>query len=106
MATKEERLLAMIMYLISFFTVLLGPLVIWFIKKDESEFINYHGREYINFLISVTVYSIVSALLIFVLIGLILLPLIGLVAFILTIVAAIRAFEGEYYKFPFIFRIL
>ena len=32
------------------FTVFIGPLIIWFIKKDDSAFIDYHGREYFNFL--------------------------------------------------------
>lgn len=103
---KDDRLLAMLIYLISFFTAFIGPLVIWLLKKDESDFIDHHGREYFNFLISATVYSIISAILIIVVIGVFMLIAIGIGVFVLTIIAAIKAYDGEYYRFPFIFRIL
>jgi len=104
--TSDERLFAALIYVLSFFTVFLGPLVIWIIKKDQSSFVDYHGREYFNFLISYTIYGLVAGLLTFVLIGFLLLPIVGIAAFIFTIIAAIKAFEGKEYRFPFIFRIL
>jgi uncharacterized protein len=106
MVEQEERTLAMLIYLISFFTAFIGPLVIWLLKKDESEFIDHHGREYFNFLISFTIYCIISTILIILVIGIFMLIALGIAAFILTIIAAIRAYEGEHYRFPFIFRIL
>lgn len=106
MVEKDERTLAMLIYVISFFTAFIGPLVIWLLKKDESDFINHHGREYFNFLISYTVYSIISAILIIVVIGAFMLAIVGIAGLILTIVAAIKAYEGDYYRFPMIFRIL
>ncbi|OIJ13583.1 hypothetical protein BKP37_09870 [Anaerobacillus alkalilacustris] len=106
MVEKDERTLAMLIYLISFFTAFIGPLLIWLLKKDESQFIDHHGREYFNFLISFTVYSIISAILIIIVIGAFLLAIVAIGAFILTIVAAIKAYEGDYYRFPFIFRVL
>ena len=62
MPTKDEKLLAVLLYVLSFPTPLLGPLVIWLIKKD-SPFIDYHGREYFNFLISYTIYGIIAGIL-------------------------------------------
>lgn len=106
MPDKDERVMAMLIYVISFFTAFIGPLIIWLLKKDESLFIDHHGREYLNFLISITVYTIAASILVIVVIGIILLPILGIAAFVLTIVAAIRAYEGEYYRFPFIFRLL
>ncbi|MDG5788370.1 DUF4870 domain-containing protein [Evansella sp. AB-P1] len=106
MAEKDERLLAMLIYLISFFTAFIGPLVIWLVKKDDSKFIDHHGKEYFNFLISVFVYTIVSIILIVVLVGILFVIVVGIGSFIFTIIAAIKAYEGEYYRFPFIFRIL
>lgn len=104
--TSDERLFAALIYVLSFFTVFLGPLVIWIVKKDQSSFVDYHGREYFNFLISYTVYALVAGLLTFVLIGFLLLPIVGVAGFIFTIIAAIKAFEGEEYRFPFVFKIL
>jgi len=106
MPSNDERLLAAAIYVSSFFTVFIGPLVIWLIKKDESSFIDYHGREYFNFLISYGVYFIVSGILVIILIGALLLWALGILAFIFTIIAAVKAFEGKEYRFPFIFRVI
>lgn len=103
---RDERTLAMLIYLISFFTAFIGPLVIWLIKKDESDFIDHHGREYLNFLISFTVYTIISAILMLIVIGIFMLITVAIAGFILTIIAAVKSLDGEYYRFPFIFRIL
>ncbi len=100
MPNKDERLIAALIYIISFFTAFIGPLVIWLIKKDDSSFIDFHGKEYLNFLISYIIYGAVSSLLMLVLIGFILAPLVGVLALIFTIIAAIRAYEGVEYKIP------
>nr|WP_227521991.1 DUF4870 domain-containing protein [Bacillus solitudinis] len=106
MEQKDERMFAMLIYLLSFFTAIIGPLIIWLLKKDESELVDFHGKEYINFFISYSVYSIISGILVIILIGFILLPIIGIAALVFTILAAIKAYEGEHYKIPFIFRVL
>ncbi|RIW35125.1 DUF4870 domain-containing protein [Bacillus salacetis] len=105
-STKDERLLAAFIYIISFFTVFIGPLIIWLIKKDDSEYIDFHGKEYMNFLISYFVYGLISSLLMLVLVGFILAPIVGLLAFIFTILGAIKAYEGERYRIPTVFRII
>ncbi|MFC4321202.1 DUF4870 domain-containing protein [Litchfieldia salsa] len=106
MPSNEERLMAAAIYLISFFTVFIGPLVIWLIKKDDSSFIDYHGREYFNFFISYIIYSIISGILVFVIVGFLLLPIVGVMGVVFTIVGAIKAYEGQTYRIPLIFRIL
>lgn len=106
MPSNEEKLLAAAIYVISFFTAFIGPLVIWLIKKDDSSFVDYHGREYLNFFISYTVYSIVSGILIILIVGVFLLWVVGIAAVVFTIIAAIKAYEGTEYRFPFIFRLL
>lgn len=106
MISQEDKMLAMLIYLISFFTAVIGPLIIWLLKKDESDFIDYHGRQYLNLFISYTIYTMISAILIFLLIGLALLPIVATAGFIFTIVAAVKAYSGEYYRIPLIIRIL
>ena len=56
MANNDDRLLACLIYVTSFFTAIIGPLLIWIIKKEESELINFHGKQYFNFFISYTIY--------------------------------------------------
>jgi len=106
MPTKDERLMAALIYILSFFTAFIGPLIIWLIKKDESEFVDFHGKEYFNFLISYAVYGLVSTILMVVLIGFVLAPVVGVLALIFTILGAIRAYEGEHYRIPMVFRLL
>ncbi|MGM0839714.1 MAG: DUF4870 domain-containing protein [Bacillota bacterium] len=106
MPTKDERMMAALIYILSFFTAFIGPLIIWLIKKDESEFVDYHGKEYFNFLISYAVYGLVSTILMVVLIGFVLAPVVGILALIFTILGAIRAYEGEHYRIPTVFRLL
>ncbi|UOQ86430.1 DUF4870 domain-containing protein [Gracilibacillus salinarum] len=106
MSSNDERLFAMLIYLLSFFTAVLGPLIIWLVKRDESDFIDYHGKEYFNFFISFSIYGIISGLLVFVVIGVALLPLIGIAAFVLTIIALIKAYNGEKYAIPLVIRFI
>jgi uncharacterized Tic20 family protein len=106
MPKNEERILGAAIYVISFFAPVLGPLVIWIIKREESSFIDYHGKEYFNFMISYFVYTVISGILTLILIGFIGLWLIGILIVVFTIVAAIKAYEGTEYRIPWIFRII
>ncbi|MDO6598158.1 DUF4870 domain-containing protein [Oceanihabitans sp. 2_MG-2023] len=41
----------------------LGPIILWVANKDKSEFVDAHGKQAINFQISILLYSIVIGLL-------------------------------------------
>lgn len=103
--SNDEKLFAMLIYVSSFFTVFIGPLIIWLIKSD-SEFVKYHGKEYFNFLISYTIYGIVSSLLMFIIIGFITTPILGIMGFIFTIMAAIKSYDGQEYRIPLVIRFI
>lgn len=103
--TQEEKTLAMLIFLLSFVTTIVAPLIIWLTKYKESQYIDHYGREYFNMVISYFIYSLVSGLSIFLLIGIILFPAVVVMGFVFTIIAAIKAYEGEYYRIPFIIRI-
>jgi len=102
MVSEKERMFAAAIYVISFFTVLIGPIIIWLIKKDDSEYIDYHGKQYLNFLISFFIYNMISIVLVLVLVGILLLFILNIIAFILIIIAAVKAYDGERYKIPFV----
>lgn len=106
MENMNERIFATAIYIVSFFSAFLGPLLIWLLKKDDSLFIDFHGREYLNFFISYSIYLCISGLLVFLLIGFLLLPLVGLLMTIFTIIGAIKAFDGQAYQIPFVIRFL
>ena len=85
---------------------LLGPLVIWLMKKETMPFVDQQGKEALNFQITVTIAMMVSAILIIVVIGFVLMFIIGLAALILTIMAGIKANEGVAYRYPFTLRLI
>lgn len=98
--SSDDRVIAMLIYVTSFFTAIIGPLIIWLVKKDYSPFVNKHGKEYFNFVISYAIYSVIGFITIALLIGFVILPLVGLLGFIFTIVGAVKAFNGEVYRIP------
>ena len=104
--SSDERVMAMLIYLTSFATTIIGPLIIWLLKKNESQFIDFHGKEYFNFIISYAIYSIVAGFLMIILVGFLLLPIVGILAFIFTIIAAVKAFNGEKYVIPLTIRFI
>ena len=83
-----------------------GPLVVWMLKKDEHPFIDDQGKESVNFQISMAIYMLVSALLICVVIGIVLLPVLWIANVIFVIVAAVRASSGEAYRYPLTIRLI
>ena len=85
---------------------MIGPLVMWLIKKDEDAYADFHGREAINFNLSFLIYAVASTVLILVLVGALLLPAVLLAWFVLVIVGTVKASNGEYYRYPLTIRFL
>lgn len=89
----------------------LGPLVIWLVRRDTDPYAAIHAREALNFqltmLIALTVGAIVTVVTAIILVGFLLIPVLiaAVVAwFVLVIVAAIKAANGEHYRYPFTIR--
>ena len=90
----------------------IGPLVIWLIKKDTMPFVNDQGKEALNFNITVCIALLALVLLSIVTLGvglLIAVPLgiiIGIGWLVLTIIASIKANEGQAYRYPVAIRLI
>lgn len=82
----------------------LGPLVVWLLKRQEHPFIALHAREALNFNLSVLIYALVAFLLSFLLVGIPILVAIGIAWIVLTVVAAVKAQNGEEYRYPLTIR--
>jgi uncharacterized Tic20 family protein len=80
---------------------IIGPLIIYSMKKDEYPFVADQGRESLNFQISVMVYLLMAFLLLLLVFGILFIIVIPILSFILTVIAAVRANDGEYYRYPF-----
>lgn len=89
---------------------LAGPiatLIMWRIKAKESSFLDDHGREAMNFQISLVLYSIVGAMLTPVLgLGLVVLFGVWVLRLVGCIRGAIAANRGEYYRYPMCIRFI
>ena len=85
----------------------LGPLVVWLVKKDQSVFVADQAKEALNFQIAVTIALLVSVgIAIVTCIGAILLPIVGIGSLVFSIVAAVEANKGVYYRYPYSIRLI
>lgn len=108
----EVRQWAMFCHLSAFlgfwfpFGNLIGPLVLWQLKREKDPFIDAQGKEALNFQLTVAIASAVCFLLMFVLVGFVLLGLLALGALVLTIIGGVKAGEGQAYRYPFTWRLV
>ena len=85
---------------------ILGPLVIWLIKKNEIPAVDRHGKESLNFQISMVIYGIVAGLLAFIVIGIPILIGLGIADLVLVIIASIKVNNGEEFEYPITIRFI
>lgn len=109
---KDERTWGMLCHLVVFtgyiipLAWIIGPLVVWMIKRDEMPFVDDQGKESLNFQITIMLAMIASGLLMFILIGFVLIFVVVIFQFIVVIIASIKANEGVYYRYPLCIRFI
>ena len=112
MDEKMEKQWGMLVHLVALSGIIIplgnviGPLIIWLIKKEESEFVDDQGKEALNFNISVVIYALVSGILTVIVIGFLLMVAVGIFALIFIILASVKASNGEKYRYPLTIRII
>jgi len=77
----------------------IAPVVMWVVNKDNPE-VDKHGKNILNFMISMIIYAIASAILILLIIGIPMLIAIAVIEIVFIIIAAVKAANGEYWKYP------
>ena len=85
---------------------IIGPLVFWLIKKNEFPTVAAHGKESLNFQISMLIYAIVSGILCIVFIGFLLLAAVGITSLVCVIIASVKASNGVPFRYPLTIRFL
>jgi uncharacterized Tic20 family protein len=85
---------------------ILGPLIVWLAKRGDSPEIDAHGKESLNFQISMLIYSLIAGVLCLVLIGFVLLGILHILNLVLVIIASIQAGEGKLYRYPISIRLI
>lgn len=112
MDSKQVNNWAMLCHLLALaglvipFGNVVGPLIIWLLKREESPVIDSNGKESLNFQISISIYMIVAGFLTMILIGFVILPIVGVFGIIVVIIATLKASKGEDYRYPLCIRFI
>ena len=85
---------------------ILGPLIVWLAKRGDSPEIDAHGKESLNFQISMLIYDAIAAILCIVLIGIPILIALWVLNTVFVIIASIQASEGKLYRYPLAIRLI
>lgn len=113
---KQDRNFAMLCHLAGLagyiipFGNIFAPLLVWLLKRDESALVDEHGKESLNFQISITIYILAGVFLSLTIIGI--LPGLALICLalvaqiVLVIIAAVKVSNGEEFKYPFTMRFI
>jgi len=110
---REVRKWAMICHIIALSGLLgngigflIGPLIVWLMKREDHPFIDRQGKEAVNFQITMFIILLISLILALVLIGFLFMLIVAFLMTILPIIAAVKANDGEDYRYPFSIRFL
>jgi hypothetical protein len=105
-STPDEKTMATLAHLLALFTGFVGPLIIWLLKKDQSDFVDDQGKEALNFQISIFIYGAIAGATMLVFIGILLLPAVWIFDIVNIIRGAIAANKGERFRYPLCIRLI
>ena len=108
-SNRDARMWAMFAHLAGFGGIIvpaigsiIGPLVIWLLKKEQFPFVDEQGKEALNFQITMFIYGVAASFLIpLFCIGFIPLLAVGIADIVLIIIATIKANDGLHYRYPY-----
>ena len=98
--SNDSRNMGMLCHLLAIFTGFIGPLIIWLIKKDEDPYVDFHGKQALNFQFTLLIFYIAGAITICITIGFFITLAAVVLHYVFTIIATVAANKGEYYRYP------
>lgn len=101
--TDDERLWAMLSHLSGFIFAVFGPLIIWMVKKDQSEFVVDQAKEALNFQLTVMIVQLILAA---TCVGILVMPIIMVGQIIYSVLGGLEANKGVRYRYPYTFRMI
>lgn len=108
----EVRQSAMLCHLAAFlgfvfpFGSVVGPLILWQMKKEVDPFVDDQGKEALNFQITVAIAWMACIVLAFAVIGFFLMIALAIATVVLTIIGSIKANKGIAYRYPLTWRVI
>lgn len=106
MSDSDARLWAMLAHLSGIVIAIIGPLIIMLVFGPRNAFVKNQSTEALNFQITLAIGIVISFVLMFVIIGFFLLPIVAIVGLIFMIIAGVKAYGGEEYRYPFSLRLV
>jgi uncharacterized Tic20 family protein len=85
---------------------IIPPLIIWLLKRGNSPEIDAHGKEAVNFQLSMLIYNLVAGVFCLVLVGFVFLAVLWVLNAVFVIIAAIQASDGKFYRYPITIRFI
>ncbi len=79
---------------------IIGPLVCWLSKKDESQWVDQNGKASLNFQLSLLLYIVLAIPLCFIIIGIPIVMFLGILKIICIIIGSVKAAKGEEFRYP------
>ena len=99
-SSNDDRTMGLLVHILGILTCVVGPAILYVIKKDESPFVRHHSAQSLNFQITVLLAHFVAGILAFVGIGAFLTSLIFIGSLVFEILALLKAKDGQGYKIP------
>lgn len=103
---NERKLWLLCLHISNFLPIVLIPLLIWLIKKEDIPEMDKHAKDVLNFQISMCIYLFVSAMLVFIIIGVLILICLGIFIGIITIINCVKVAMDKSYYYPFTIKII
>ncbi len=104
--TEEERNWGLAAHVLAMVSLFFGPLLVLLIKGNESKWVKSQAIEALNFSITLTIGYVISVPLTFLVVGFCMMIALGLMGVVLHVVAGVKAFQGEVYRYPFALRLI
>jgi len=105
--SSDEKNIATVTHLAGTVFSFIPSLIIWILKKDESQYISSQAKEALNFQITIAIAMFISTyILSWILVGLALIPVIIVVNIVFCIIAAVATSKGEDYRYPLALRLI
>jgi uncharacterized Tic20 family protein len=106
--SETERNWAMLCHLSAFagfffpFGGIIGPLICWLSRRDDSSWVNINGKASLNFQLSMLLYIVLAIPLCFIIIGIPIVMVLGTLKVVCVIIASVKAPKGELFRYPLV----
>ncbi|WP_184752581.1 DUF4870 domain-containing protein [Microbacterium thalassium] len=104
MSPADEKMWATLIHLGGLFFGFIAPLIGYLVLKDRGPFVRAHTATALNFQLTLLIVYVAGYILTFVIVGIFVLIAAGILALVFSIIAAVKANQGQWYQYPMTIR--